>query len=74
MKNRMLIFNRIATVLLIMVLPTAALAQKSSGYMDLDDYSSILGVRLAVFRVMFSKTDAVCRGRPDCFEFALTAP
>lgn len=47
-------------VLMMMALSPAALAQKSSGYMDLDDLSSTYGAQLAAFRVMISKTDASC--------------
>ncbi len=43
-----------------MALSPAALAQKSSGYMDMNDVSSAYGAQLAVFRVMFSRTDAIC--------------
>jgi hypothetical protein len=62
----------IAAALLITALSPAALAQKSSGHMDLNDLTSALGTRLAIFRVMFSTTDANCpqqtglfRIRPD---------
>jgi hypothetical protein len=53
--------------LLIMALSPAALAQKSSGHMDLDDLSTVLGTRLAVFRVMFSTTDAICPRQTGLF-------
>ena len=43
--------------LLITALSPAALAQKSSGHMDLNDLSSVYGAQLAAFRVMLSKTD-----------------
>lgn len=46
--------------LLMMALSPAALAQKSSGYMDLEDMSSVYGTQLALFRVVISKTDAIC--------------
>jgi hypothetical protein len=43
-----------------MALSPAALAQKPSGYMDLEDMSSVYGTQLSVFRVMLSETDAIC--------------
>ena len=52
--------SQIVAALMIMALSPAALAQKSSGYMDLNDFSSAYGAQLAVFRVMFSRTDAIC--------------
>jgi hypothetical protein len=46
--------------LLITALSPAALAQKSSGHMELDDMSTAGGPRLAIARVVISKTDTVC--------------
>jgi hypothetical protein len=64
------VFHVIA-VLLVMASPPAALAQKSSGYIDLEEMSGV-GSRLVVVRVMISKTEATCpqqtgtfRIRPD---------
>ena len=56
----MLRASQIVTALTMMALSPAALAQKSSGYMDLNDFGSAYGAQLAVFRVMFSGTDASC--------------
>jgi hypothetical protein len=53
--------------LLIMTLSPAALAQKSGGHMDLNDLTSVFGTRLAVFRVMFSTTDAICPQQTGLF-------
>jgi hypothetical protein len=53
--------------LLIMALSPAALAQKSSGHMDLNDLTSVFGTRLAIFRVMFSTTDAICPQQTGLF-------
>jgi len=50
----------ILAALLMIVLSPAALAQKSSGHMDLEDVSGVGGPRLAIARVTISKTDAVC--------------
>jgi hypothetical protein len=47
-------------VLLAIALSPAALAQKSSGHMELDDMSTAGGPRLAIARVVISKTDTVC--------------
>lgn len=52
------VFRPIA-VLLMLGFSSAALAQKSSGYMDLEEMSGV-GPRLVVVRVMFSGTDATC--------------
>lgn len=57
----------IAAALLMMALSPAVLAQKSSGHMDLNDLTSALGARLAVFRVMFSATDANCPQQTGLF-------
>jgi hypothetical protein len=46
--------------LLIMVLSPSALAQKSTGHMELDDMSTSGGPRLAIASVVISKTEAVC--------------
>ena len=46
--------------LFMIALSPAALAQKSSGYMNLEDMSDVYGTQLAVFRVMLSTTDAIC--------------
>jgi hypothetical protein len=56
----MLRASHIIVALLMMALSPAALAQKSSGYMDLEDMSSVYGTQLALFRVVITKTDAVC--------------
>jgi hypothetical protein len=61
---------QIIAALMIMALSPAALAQKSSGYMDLDDLSSAYGAQLAVFRVMISKTDAICSQQTGLFRIA----
>src|SRR6266705_5450111 len=55
----MLRTSHLIAALLIMGLSPAALAQKSSGHMELDDMSAG-GPRLAIARVVISKTDAVC--------------
>jgi hypothetical protein len=52
----------------LLALAPAAQAQKSSGYMDLDDMSSVYGTQLAVFRVMISKTDAICPQQTGIFQ------
>jgi hypothetical protein len=56
----MLRIPRLILALFMIALSPAALAQKSSGYMNLEDMSDIYGTQLAVFRVMLSATDAVC--------------
>jgi hypothetical protein len=53
--------------LLMMALSPAALAQKSSGHMDLEDMSSVYGTQLAVFRVVISETDAICPQQTGIF-------
>jgi hypothetical protein len=58
--KRMLRAAHLIAALLITALSPAALAQKSSGHMDLDDLSSVYGAQLAAFRVMISKTDVIC--------------
>src|ERR1700685_704313 len=58
--KRMLRAPHLIAALLMMALSPAALAQKSSGHMDLDDLSSVYGAQLAGFRVMISKTDVIC--------------
>jgi len=50
---------RLVAALLMMALAPAAVAQQSSGYMDLEDLSGV-GPRLVVVRVMFSRTGATC--------------
>jgi len=50
----------------LMIMSPAALAQNSSGYMDLDDMSGA-GPRLVVTRVMISKTDATCPQQTGTF-------
>jgi hypothetical protein len=52
--------SHIIAALLMVALSPAALAQKSSGHMDLEDMSGVPGSQLAVFRVAISKTDAIC--------------
>src|SRR5262249_24922730 len=47
-------------VLMASMLSPAALAQTSTGHMELDDMSTVGGPRLAIARVAISKTDAVC--------------
>ena len=61
---------RLIAALLITALSPAALAQKSSGHMDLDDLSSVYGAQLAAFRVMISKTDAICPQQTGLFRIA----
>jgi len=56
----MLRASRLILALLMIALSPAALAQTSSGYMNLEDMSDVYGTQLAVFRVMFSATDAIC--------------
>jgi hypothetical protein len=58
----------IIVMLLTMVMSSAARAQKSSGHMDLNDFSTLLGTRLAIFRVMFSATDANCPQQTGLFQ------
>ena len=58
---------QVIAALLIMALSPAALAQKSSGYMDIEDMSSAYGTQLAVFRVVISKTDAICPQQTGIF-------
>ena len=62
--------SQVISALLITALSPAALAQKSSGYMDLDDLSSVYGTQLAVFRIMISKTDAICPQQIGLFRIA----
>jgi hypothetical protein len=59
--------SQVIAALLMMALSPAALAQKSSGYMDLEDFSSVYGTQLAVFRVAISKTDAICPQQTGIF-------
>jgi hypothetical protein len=66
--KQMLRAFHVVAALLMMALSPAALAQKSSGHMDLNDLSSILGARLAIFRVMFSGTDVVCPQQTGLFQ------
>ena len=61
---------RIIAALLMMALSPAALAQKSSGYMDLEDMSGGFGTQLAVFRVMLSRTEAICPQQIGIFRIA----
>lgn len=61
---------QIIAALMAMALSPAALAQKSSGHMDLDDLSSVYGAQLAAFRVMISKTDAICPEQTGLFRIA----
>ena len=65
--KQMLRARHIVAALLMTALSPAALAQKSSGHMDLNDLSSVLGTRLAIFRVMFSTTDAICPQQTGLF-------
>jgi hypothetical protein len=58
---------RVIAALLMMALSPAALAQKSSGYMNLEDMSSVYGTQLAVFRVMLSETEAICPQQTGIF-------
>jgi|SRR5450631_48543 hypothetical protein len=58
---------QVIAALLMMALSPAALAQQSSGYMDLEDMSSVYGTQLAVFRVMISETDAICPQQTGIF-------
>jgi hypothetical protein len=57
----------VIAALLMMALPPTALAQKSSGYMDLEDMTGGIGTQLAVFRVMLSSTDATCPRQTGIF-------
>jgi hypothetical protein len=58
--KQMLRAPHLIAALLITALSPAALAQRSSGHMELDDMSTAGGPRLAIARVMISKTDTVC--------------
>jgi hypothetical protein len=58
---------QVIAALLMMALSPAVLAQKSSGYMDIEDMSSVYGTQLAVFRVVISKTDAICPQQTGIF-------
>ena len=60
---------QVIAAFLIMALSPAALAQKSSGYMDLNEKSR-LGTQLVVFRVMFSGTEAICPRQTGIFRIA----
>jgi hypothetical protein len=51
---------QVISALLMMALSPAALAQRSTGHMELDDMSTAGGPRLAIARVAISKTEAVC--------------
>jgi hypothetical protein len=66
----MLLAAQIILALAATVLAPVALAQKSSGYMDLDDLSSDYGAQLAVFRIVISKTDAACPQQTGLFRIA----
>jgi hypothetical protein len=57
---------RLVVALSLMASPLAALAQKSSGHIDLEDMSGV-GPRLVVVRVMISKTDAICPQQTGTF-------
>ena len=57
---------QLSAALLMLALSPPVLAQKSSGYMDLDGMSGV-GPRLAVVRVMMSKTDATCPQQTGMF-------
>jgi hypothetical protein len=59
---------QIIAALLTMAL-SPAVAQKSSGHMDLEDMSSA-DTQLAVFRVMLSGTDAICPQQTGIFRIA----
>jgi hypothetical protein len=61
---------QVIAALLMMALSPAALAQKSSGYMDLEDIGSVYGTQLAVFRVAISKTDAICPQQTGIFRIS----
>jgi hypothetical protein len=56
--------------LFMIALSTAALAQKSSGYIDLEEKSQFSGTQLVVFRVMLSGTDAVCPQQTGIFRIS----
>ena len=60
----------VIAALLMTALSPPALAQKSSGHMDLDDLSSVYGAQLAAFRVMISKTDVICPQQTGLFRIA----
>jgi hypothetical protein len=60
-----------AAFLMVALSPTAV-AQKSSGYVDLDDMSGGIGTQLAVFRVLLSETDAICPQQTGIVRIAST--
>ncbi len=66
--KQMLRAPHLIAAFLTLALSSAAQAQKSSGHMDLNDLSSVLGTRLAIFRVMFSTTDAICPQQTGLFQ------
>lgn len=66
----MLRVARIIFALAATALAPVALAQKSSGYMDLNDLSSDYGAQLAAFRIVLSKTDAICPQQMGLFRIA----
>src|SRR6187402_59624 len=66
--KQMLRAPRIFPALMMVVLSPAALAQKSSGHMDLEDMSAVRVPRRAVFRVAISKTDAICPQQIGTFQ------
>jgi hypothetical protein len=61
---------QVIAALWMMALSSASLAQKSSGYMDLNEKSRLPGTQLAVFRVMFSETEAICPRQTGIFRIA----
>jgi hypothetical protein len=66
----MLRTSNVIAALLMMALSSAAQAQKSSGYMDLNEKSRLPGTQLVVFRVMFSETEAICPRQTGIFRIA----
>jgi hypothetical protein len=48
---------QVIAALLIMALSPAALAQKSSGYMDIEDMSSVYGTQLAYWKTDGQRRD-----------------
>ena len=65
--NQMLRTPRVIASLLLVALSPTALAQKSSGHMNLEDMNQGFGAQLAVFRVAISKTDAICPQQTGIF-------
>lgn len=62
--------SQVIAALLTMALSPAALAQNSSGYMDLNEKSRLPGTQLVVFRVMFSEMGEICPRQTGIFRIA----